>query len=145
MKKIILLATLCGIILMSSCSKSATNGPSSSSNPFVGKWTIYSTICGNINFPVVGSPGSSVVITAVSGSTLNLTEYVGNYEVSGNCLKVITMQGTIDSNSFYCPTQTFTDNCGNSFTIYIEGEIDGSDLILNEGTSVSYCTVSCTK
>jgi hypothetical protein len=126
------------IIIISSCTKSS----SSSSSPnyatqFIGTWTTTSNSCGagNSSFSYsAGSGNNSLVSTGTAGS--------------GSCQKTINLVGTATANGFNFPTQTFTDNCGNSYTISETGTISGGVLTATEtvsGTINASCTITATK
>ncbi len=123
--------------ILSSCTKSSSSGPNYAAL-FVGTWT-GSTLCS-------GATGNNTVtIDAGSGTNgLSIPGTVG----SGSCLKSVTENGTASATSFNFPSQTFTDGCGNSYTLSVSGTLNGSTLTAvttASGSVNATCTFTGTK
>jgi len=133
MKKILTLAAIAviGLTAFSGCKKSSS---SSSSNSFVGKYIGTSSCSGTVD---------TINITAGSSSSvINFPTNVG----TGTCYKAVTYIANVSGNNYTVPSQTFTDNCSNSYTISGNGSLSGNSLMFNltlTSTVVSG-TINCT-
>ena len=111
----------------SSCTKTTTTNNDGAK--FVGTWVGTSTcVSGTTNFVIsAGSSGNTVTISGSAGS--------------GSCYKAITYTMTANGNNL-SGNQTFTDLCGNSYTMVIAGSLSGNNLTLTETVSGSV-SASC--
>ena len=125
-------------IIISSCTKSSSSSSPNYAAQFIGSWSGTSVCSG-------ATGNNTVTINAGSGTNgLSIAGTVG----SGSCLKSITENGTASATSFSFPSQTFTDGCGNSYTLSVSGTLNGNTLtaVTTASGSVSAtCTFTGTK
>ena len=130
------LMTIAFILLMniSSCTKKSDNNDAAK---FVGTWHGTSTC---------SSGTGDMVFTA--GSSGGVFIQPGTVGVAGTCQKAISINASATGNAFTVATQSFTDNCGNSYTISGGGVLNGTTLTytLNfSGAVTASCVFTGTK
>ncbi len=110
----------------SGCTKSGSS--TDYATQFAGTWTGTSS-CGGT---------ASITLTRVNNTTLTSSGSVGGT----GCVKSVTLNHTASGNTLTIPTQTFTDGCGNSYTISGSGVLSGSTLTYTENVTGAV-TASC--
>lgn len=128
-KKIMVFAAAVVFITLASCTKKTT---SSDAAKFIGTWN-GTTTC-------AGGSGSGTMTFGGSGNTLTNSGFVG----SGACYKAITANGTASGNTYTFPAQTYTDNCGVTYTVSSSGSLSGSTLTAVSSASSAAGSVTCT-
>jgi|GEM_PF-3939035 len=121
MKQAILLLLAGAMFALFSCSKKSSSTPPNAQ--FVGTW--HGTFC------VTGSPAATEIINAGSdGSTVTIAD--PNFSVYGfvSCSKSVVFTGKVSGNTFII-SQSVTDNCGNTGTLYIKATLTGGTLTMN--------------
>ena len=127
-KNIFTAVLVCLAISFAGCSKSSDAITTDEAAKFEGYWTGLS--CGS---------ATRFTLTKVNNVTLTSTSIIG----SGACNKSIVFTLTALGNTLTVPTQTFQDNCGNTYTIAGAGTIYGNTLTLTQnitGTANTSCT-----
>ena len=121
----IICVALVTFITFSGCTKSSSTDDAAK---FAGTWNGTNS-CGGT---------TSLTLTRTNNTTLTNTGTVG----AGSCLKAITLNYTASGNTLTISSQTFTDNCGNSYTISGSGSLSGNTLTVTENASGAI-TASC--
>ncbi|MBC7554212.1 MAG: hypothetical protein H7257_09555 [Taibaiella sp.] len=100
-----------------SCTKKTDS--SNDGAKFVGTWSGTSSCGGASSFVLnAGSDGNKVTNSGTAGS--------------GACLKNVTLTYTANGNNLVLPSQTFTDNCGLSYTMSGSGTLSGNVLTITQ-------------
>ena len=142
MKKItqFIATVLLGGMVLTGCTKSPSGSGGTDAAKFVGTWNGTAICTGS----ATGGSSSFTWNAGSTGTSLTASGSVG----SGSCLKAITQNGTASGNNVSFPTTTYTDNCGNSYTVTETGSLSGSTLTLTEtvsGALSASCTFTGTK
>ncbi len=117
----------------SGCTKNSDAVTTDESAKFAGYWTGLS--CGS---------AARFTLTRVNNETLTSTTIIG----SGSCSKSIVFTLVASGNTLTVPTQSFQDNCGNTWTVTGTGLLTGTSLTLTQnitGTTNTSCTFVGTK
>jgi hypothetical protein len=121
---------LCAIIFFS-CNKPTNN----STTQFIGTWKGISTCGGNTSLVLIAGSGANNLIDSAHFGGIG-------------CAKTVSVTLIVSGNSFFSPSTTYTDLCGISSTLSIEGAIKEDTLNVIEtlsGGVNATCTFTATK